>query len=376
MSKERFEFRSVFNEKTIFYTASQIKSVYCDFNKEAFIAQVMEGFETLSFGDRMRKITQGLYDFLPKDFERSAHYLIQALGPPIQTQELEGYEGFYIMPMSHYIAEYGQEYYETSMQALLAMTQRFTAEFPIRTFLINNETETLQRLHTYTQHPNCHVRRLASEGSRPRLPLAQRLHAFVKDPTPVLALLDALKNEPTRLVQRSIANNLNDIAKDNPDRVTEFLQKWKEAKVKDVAWIINHATRSLVKEGHKPTLRLLGFDPEIKVLKSAINLRSSTIILGESLNFEVQLHFENEEEEKVVIDYLLHFKKANAETKPKVFKLTTKTIPPKASLNLQKKHPIKFATTRAYYEGIQFIELQVNGNIIGKKVPFTLTLTH
>jgi len=371
--KEKFEFRSVFNEKSIRQTAKQIKEVYPEFREEAFVTDVLNGFETLSFGDRNTKITDNLYTYLPKAFPRAVVILVDALGEALDAEELEGYEGFYVMPLSTYVRRYGTEHYELSMDALVEMTKRFTSEWAIRIFLEQEEERTLAYLKVCAKSDNCHVRRLVSEGTRPRLPLASQLYSFMEDPTPVLALLDLLKNEPTRLVQRSIANNLNDIGKDNPDAVVTFLKQWKKEGVKDVEWIIKHATRSLIKDGHPRSLRFLGFDPNIAVKSAELNILSPNVQLGESLEFECDIDFENEKEEKVVIDYLLHFKKANGALKPKVFKLSSKTVLPKQKLSLRKKHPLKAATTRKYYEGKQGLQLQINGQLIGEIVYFDLS---
>ena len=370
---EKFEFRSVFNEKSVKQTAKQIKEVYPDFQEEVFVTDVLNGFELLSFGDRNAKITDNLYTYLPKAFPTAVVILVDALGEALEVEELEGYEGFYVMPLSTYVRRYGTEHYELSMKALVEMTKRFTSEWAIRIFLEQEEKRTLEYLKACAKSDNCHVRRLVSEGTRPRLPLSSRLYSFMKDPTPVLTLLELLKNEPTRLVQRSIANNLNDIGKDNPDAVVTFLEQWKKEEVDDVEWIIKHATRSLIKEGHPGALRLLGFDPTIAIKSTKLNILSPVVKLGENLEFECDINFKNEKDEKVVVDYLLYFKKANGELKPKVFKLSYKTIRPQQKLSLRKNHPLKVATTRKYYEGKQGLQIQINGKAIGNIIYFDLS---
>ena len=369
---EKFELRSVFNAKTVKQTAQQIKEVYPIFHDSAFVTSTLDGFELLSFGDRNSKITDNLYTYLPQAFPVAVEILVEALGEEMQVEVLEGYEGFYVLPLSTYVSRYGQNDYERSIEALIEMTKRFTSEWSIRIFLEHEQTKTLQHLHRCTQSDNCHVRRLASEGSRPRLPLGSRLHAFIQKPQLVLDLLEALKNEPTRLVQRSIANNLNDIAKDNPDDVVSFLKHWKAEGVKDVDWIIKHATRTLVKEGHFGALELLGFDVDIAIERVSVEVITPKVILGETLEFVTKINFNNPKKSKVVIDYLLHFKKANGSLKPKVFKLSTKEISSHASLSLTKRHPLKPATTRSYYEGLQAIQLQINGKIATELIPFEL----
>jgi len=371
---EKFEFRSVFNEQSIQQSATQIKAIYPAFDLEAFVSETLVGFETLSFGDRNAKITDILFMFLPKDYLSALDILVQSLGKEIDSEELEGYEGFYVMPLSTYVSRYGHDDVEASLEALVEMTKRFTSEFGIRTFLQKHEEKTLQHLHLCTQSDNCHVRRLASEGSRPRLPLGSRLHRFIKDPAPVLKLLEALKDEPTRLVQRSIANNLNDIAKDNPNVVVTFLKRWQEEKVQDVAWIIKHATRTLIKEGHTGALELLGFNPHIELTHCDLKVQTAQVNLGEKLVFEATLHFNNSSKEKVVIDYLLHFQKANGQLKAKVFKLSQQSISKNTLLRLKKSHLLKQMSTRKLYEGVHAVEIQVNGKVVGEKQYFTLTL--
>ena len=369
---KKFEFRNVFNSKSIKQTAANIQAVYPSFNYEHFVHKTLDGFEVLSFGERNSKITDALHTYLPQDFPTAVAILTASLGEEMQEEVLEGYEGFYVMPLSTYVSRYGTEYYELSMQALVEMTKRFTSEWAIRTFLEQEEAKTLTYLRACAQSDNCHVRRLVSEGTRPRLPLASRLYSFMNDPTPVLQLLKLLKGEPTRLVQRSIANNLNDIGKDNPDAVISFLSQWKKENVKDVDWIIKHATRSLVKEGHLGTLQLLGFDPDISITQTTFTITTPQVTLGDALEFECSIYFDNLHTQKVVVDYLLYFKKANGTLKPKVFKLSTKSISKRGVLSLRKRHPLKHATTRQYYAGLQEIQLQINGRLIGERLTFML----
>lgn len=355
---ERFEVRNVFNPQTIQYIASQIHNVYPTFLTSDFIHHTLEDFERLTFSERNQAIYHQLVRYLPVDFHTSANILVQALGDPIETEELEGYNGFYVMPFTHYIAQHGLEHFELSMNALLEMTMRFTAEWAIRPFLLHHEEKTLHFLRSLSSHPNPHARRLVSEGSRPRLPWGSRLHQYIKDPSHVFALLESLKNEPTRLVQRSIANNLNDIAKDHPDEVIDFLAQWKQQNVRDVDWIISHATRTLIKSAHPGALALKGFDTNID-LDSSLSLSTDQITLGEAIELTLTIH--SRRDQKLIIDYLIGFQKANATIAPKVFKLTTRTLKADESITLIKRHPIKPATTRVHYAGEHTVQLQING---------------
>ncbi len=368
-NNERFEVRNVFNPQTIRYIASQIQNVYPTFRTNDFVNDTLSCFDTLTFSQRNLQIYHQLVRYLPEDFPTSVSILIQALGEPIATEELEGYNGFYVMPLTHYIAQRGVEHFKLSMNALLEMTMRFTSEWAIRPFLLHHEEKTLLFLHSITTHPNPHARRLASEGSRPRLPWGSRLHQYIQDPKPVFALLESLKNEPTRLVQRSIANNLNDISKDHPHKVVEFLTRWKDEQVRDVNWIISHATRSLVKSGDQGALALLGYSPTIS-LDTQISLSSSSLVLGDTLEFTLTVH--SNQEQNIIIDYTIGFQKANGTIAPKVFKLTTKKLKAGESISLIKRHPIKPATTRVHYTGQHTLQLQINGIPQPHIVPFWL----
>ena len=163
------------------------------------------------------------------------------------------------MPHCFFVAEYGLDHFEPSMQAHYQLTQRFTAEFSIRPFLIKHTEATLARLRQWARDPNEHVRRLVSEGTRPRLPWASRLPAFQADPAPVLALLELLKDDPALYVRRSVANNLNDIGKDHPRVLMQTAQRWMRDATPERAWVVRHALRWAVKQGDPAALKVLGF---------------------------------------------------------------------------------------------------------------------
>jgi 3-methyladenine DNA glycosylase AlkC len=277
-----------------------------------------------------------------------------------QNDEMKGAEVFYYMPHGGYVAKYGLDYYDESMQALLEITKRFTAEFSIRPFIQKYPEKIFPQLMQWTEHENQHVRRLVSEGTRPRLPWASWLKEVQQDPLQVLKLLDKLKEDPELYVRRSVANNLNDIAKDHPDTVVELLESWKKIANPKTQWIIKHAMRSLVKTGHHGALNLLGYNPAVKV-KTKLSCRQQQIKVGESLSFEIEINsFENKSID-LMIDYQLYFMKSNKKQSAKVFKLTKKTLEAGEQLLLTKKHSFKVITTRKYYPGQHSIGLIING---------------
>jgi 3-methyladenine DNA glycosylase AlkC len=171
---------------------------------------------------------------------------------------------FFYLPHTTFVADYGldpahnggRDPFEASMKALHELTRRFTAEFAIRPFLIAQEARTLASLMKWTRDPDPHVRRLCSEGSRPRLPWGLRLQSFVRDPRPTLPILEALKDDPELYVRRSVANHLGDIAKDHPDLVLDLCARWLKGASSERKWLIRHALRYPAKKGSKAALKL------------------------------------------------------------------------------------------------------------------------
>lgn len=369
---EKFLLKHIFDSKMLSYISQQIKAAYPSFAENSFRDKVMTDLERLSFSERAQHISNTLHLFLPSSYLTAIDIIENALGAEIVDEEIEGYDCFYVMPLGIYVRDYGLDDFERSMLALKEMTKRFSSEWPIRRFIEKDEEKAFSYFILWAKDENCHVRRLVSEGARPRLPMGTHLKKYIQDPRPVLTLLQALKDEPTRLVQRSIANNLNDIAKDHPTLVTSFLQDWKRDKVKDIDWIISHACRSLIKNGDKNALRLMGYKTEVKIHNLCLDLLQGEVSLGGFLEFNI--NFELEEKSKLVIDYVLFFKKANGSLKPKVFKLCNKVFLNTEKIHLTKKHPLKEATTRKYYEGVQAIAIQINGKLYTPGKEFFLKL--
>ena len=225
---EQFQLREVFNSYLVTKLAENISNVWPSFNRNKFISTITPQLSKLSFGDRCSLITTALHNNLPADFPTAVQILIDALGPEAAGDSLSGFDGFIIMPQCLFVSRYGLEYFDASIDALYEMTKRFTAEGDIRPFIERYPEKSLAFLHRITEDNNPFARRLVSEGTRPRLPLCRRLSQFQEDPTPVIELLKKLKSDPNLMVRRSVANNLNDIAKDNPDVVVATLEEWQQ----------------------------------------------------------------------------------------------------------------------------------------------------
>jgi len=264
------------------------------------------------------------------------------------------------MAMAEYIARRGQGHVALSLDTLKDMTSRFSSEFAVRSFLTNHPEQTLEMFSTWTTDKNEHVRRLVSEGTRPRLPWGMRLHAFVADPSAVVTLLETLMDDPSEYVRRSVANNLNDIAKDHPDLVADIAQNWMVDASADRQRLIRHGLRTLIKAGHENALQALGFGPAQIEVKD-FSLGTPQVVLGDALSFHIEIASTSKSHQPLVIDYAVHHMRANGQTAPKVFKWKTVHLNADASLHAAKRHVIKPITTRRYYPGLHRIEVLING---------------
>ena len=358
--------RDAFNPDVIRYISARIEGTYSSFDGESFASGVLDGFEELSFGDRARKITKGLAEFLPSNYQDALRILVASLGAEQTEEELSGFEGFYVMPFTMFVSTYGLDHPEISLTALYEMTKRFSAEGDIRPFIQKYPEKTMAFLHRLTRDSSPFARRLPSEGTRPRLPLAGRLPEFQRDPAPVIAILDKLCTDPNLMVRRSVANNINDISKDNPDVAVATLARWKvENPSNELDWLIRHGLRTLIKRGYPEALDLLGFITKgLEVLDWRIS--PTDIRLGESINISWQLRSTVEEPQQLALNYVIHFLKASGRNQPKVFRLPDKTLEPGASLKLSKTHKFLPFKNQRFYSGEHFIEIVINGETYGR----------
>jgi 3-methyladenine DNA glycosylase AlkC len=363
-------FKNVFNKDLIVDIATHIKRHCSEFDEKQFITTANKDLETLELKARSLQITNALYATLPQDFEKTGQLLLCSLGKPIEDEHIigditkEGISGWGIMPLAHLVGLYGLSHLNLSLKILKEMTKRFTAEFDIRFFLINHQEATLDMLDTWTADTSLHVRRLVSEGTRPRLPWAMQLPAFIKDPSPVLRLLEKLKDDDEEYVRRSVANNLNDIAKDHPDLVADIADLWMKDANKNRKRLVSHACRTLLKQGHKKALSVLGYN-EAKLKNTELKILSPTVSMGGHFNFSLSLSSDSNKDQALMIDYVIHHQKANGTLTGKVFKWKKTTLPAQKSLTAIKKHPFKKISTRVYYPGSHRVEVMINGRSIG-----------
>lgn len=359
--------RNSINERTVKDLSERIKAQFKEFDSVGFNLSINPKLETLGLFERLDLITLNLYKFLPEDFETAAKILIGSLGDEIDPEkaDLDGVDlssenGFIVVALTNFIANYGINYFDTSMGALYEMTKRFSSEGAIRKFIIAYPEKCFAIFREWALDENVHVRRLVSECLRPRLPWAIRLQQFISDPEPIIEFLNVLKNDKELYVRRSVANNLNDIAKDHPDIVVKVLEKWSKDRSKNMNWLVRHALRTLVKNGNPGALEILGYkqNPKIKAINMDI---TRSIKLGDNLQFSFDIESCSNESQKLVIDYIVFHMKANGSLAPKVFKLKNVTIEGNEKLTVNKIHGIKKITTRKYYSGTHKVVIQING---------------
>ncbi|MCI0571314.1 MAG: DNA alkylation repair protein [Myxococcaceae bacterium] len=357
------QLKHFFDEVCAQRIADELSAVWPRFPGRAFVAEASQGLEELELLDRGRHFAHALRRALPEDYEETVDLLVRSLGPVLPGGEGNGMAPFRYLPHTVLVAEYGLEHFGASMRAQHALTQRFSAEFSIRAFLVRHPERTLRRLQAWVEDPSFHVRRLVSEGTRPRLPWALRLRAFQEDPTPVLGLLERLKDDPERYVQRSVANNLNDISKDHPERVVEVCARWSEGAPEGRAWLVGHGLRTLVKRGHPGALAVLGFRGGSGVEVQG-HLSARRVRIGGTLDVTLEAHNPTTRRQRVVLDLAVHFVKARGDARPKVFKVRPLELAPGERVRVQKRVAFREMTTRTHHPGVHRVEALVNGRAV------------
>lgn len=342
--------------------AEMISFVYPDFDSDSFITHSLVDFEPLNLMDRGRKIAYSMHQFLPDDYPEAISILMRSLDVNTKKMRASGpMDSFLFLPYTYFVAFYGLSYFEESMHAQYLLTQKFTAEFSIRPFLVNHTRDTLLRLADWTSDPSPHVRRLVSEGTRPRLPWAPRLGNFQKDPRPVLELLERLKDDESEYVRRSVANNLNDIGKDHPELLISTTRRWMDDATPERRKLIRHALRTSVKDGNPEALSILGFGNHPEITLENIKISPEQPKIGESVKIGFSIKSTLPKLQGLLVDFQIHYIKANGKASLKVFKLKEIDLPPDGFVKLGKSISLAEMTTRKHYPGNHKIDALING---------------
>jgi 3-methyladenine DNA glycosylase AlkC len=329
--------------------AKTIKSHFSAFDKQRFLELIFDkSFETKELLDKMRHTTRCLHETLPKSYKDALNILIKA-APHVK--------GFEAMSFPDFVATYGLDKWELSMPALGHFTQYYSSELAIRPFLAKNPEKGMACMSEWAEDKDPKVRRLASEGCRPRLPWAMALPKFKKDPSLIFPILEKLKDDVSEDVRRSVANNLNDISKDNPDLALEICEKW-YGRSEETDKIVKHACRTLLKAGNARALAIFGYgDPSLVAVKN-LTLDKKALKIGDTLTFSFDFTVSNKS--RIRLEYAVYYVKAKGQLSKKVFKITENDYAP-GSYSIIRKQPFQEQTTRKHYPGTHHISIIVNG---------------
>lgn len=341
-----------------------------DFDKDLFLTQIYdEEWENRELKQRMRHLAISLRKHLPDDYKAAIAQLLKLVNYLKENQRLMSF-GYMFLP--DYIELYGIEDFKTSVYAMEEMTQLTSCEFAVRPFIIKYPQKMMDQMLSWSKHPHDWVRRFSSEGCRPRLPWAMALPALKKDPAPILPILDNLKEDESEFVRKSVANNLNDISKDNPDITLSLAKKWK-GKSKNTDWIVKHACRTLLKQAHPEALELFGFGSTEKIKIEDFKILTPKVKIGDYLEFFFQLKNSAKIPVKIRLEYGLYYLKANGSLSKKVFMISEKIYPENSITTINRKQSFRLITTRKYYPGLHQLSLIINGNET-EKLDFELSL--
>lgn len=348
--------REIFNRERLRHIARETSAVWPAFDGKRFMKLAAAGLDDLGIMQRMRQVAVSLRETLPEDFA-SAVPILEQLAPRIG-------HSFAAISLSEYVALYGQRHADRSLDALKFLTRFGSSEFAIRHFLVADFDRTLAEMRRWAGDDNEHVRRLASEGSRPRLPWSFQLKNLVANPAPTGPILEALKADPSLYVRKSVANHLNDIGKDHPDRLVEQVSAWDRGD-RHTAWIVRHALRTLVKKGDQRALALIGTTGKAEVMVESFAVEPAEIRLGERIATGAVVRSTAKSAQRLVVDYAIHYPKKNGISR-KVFKLKELDLPPGDRCELAISQTIRDFTTRKHSAGFHRVELMINGEVMAE----------
>jgi 3-methyladenine DNA glycosylase AlkC len=351
--------KNIYNLPLLEHFAKEWQKVDPKLDTKGFLNQVFSPeWEGLELKQRMRHISQSMRPFLPDSYTNSIVILLR-VNLALRMQEKSEFNFPYIF-LSDFVEVYGLEEFSTSMMALESFTQLSSAEFAVRPFLIRYPEDTMQKMLSWASHKEPMVRRLSSEGSRPRLPWGMRVPFLIEKPYLTLPILEQLKNDPNETVRRSVANHLNDISKDHPEIVLSIAEKWLDQHT-ETDWIIRHACRGLLKKGNTEALSHFGWQKGIDLGINHLAISSDSLHIGDSLTFSFELRLNKTQNQKLRLEFAIDYVKANGKWSRKVFQLTDNVFEGNKTYRFEKKHSFEERTTRKHYIGTHRLAILVNG---------------
>ncbi len=375
-------FKNLYNERFYLTLATHLNKCLDNFNEQKFMSLILcENFDQLELKERMSHTKDVVHQFMPSDFAKAADVLIKLIASLTKSNIKEGSVEYMFLP--EYIETYGIEHYQISVDAFEKITQFTSAEFAVRPFLIKYGDQMLAQMLLWSKHSHYLVRRLASEGSRPRLPWAIALQKYKQDSKPLLPILHTLLDDPMEIVRRSVANNLNDIAKDNPKLVIEFAKQYltqqhlikQDNKHSEYASnqltnirqrTIKHACRTLLKQACPDILILFGYD-SADIALTEFKILTHKVSMGSQVEFAFALRNNSTKEKKLRVEYGLYFMKKNGQLSKKVFKISERILTANEIHQVQRKQSFKAISTRVYHLGKHQVSIILNGKEFAPK---------
>jgi 3-methyladenine DNA glycosylase AlkC len=348
------------DRKAVRRLGEQIQSVHRRFDVAGFTREATQGLKNLEFTQRTRHIAVVLREFLPDKVPQALGIITKSLPDPLSFSDGMFKDNFWLWPLSNFVHEFGGEHWQATIDCCYRLTQCFTAEFAIRPQLQREPEKTMATLLEWTSDPSEHVRRLCSEGTRPRLPWASRLSLPREG---VLEILEALNRDQARYVQKSVANHLNDLGKDDSNWLLQTMNRWNRNDHPQTGWIIRHALRNHIKDGDATALSIVGYG-SVKIKAATLEVSAKKIKVGQSVSGTVSFKSAARTEQTLLIDWIMHFARPNGQSYKKVFKGKEVRLHGGAEFHGSKVFPMKTLSTRKLYPGTHRMEVQVNGKVI------------
>jgi len=365
--------KDMFNKEFFDRFTKDLKFVIEDFNTRKFISQIMDDeWEKREFKQRCWHITTVLKNFLPTNYKDAIAKILELLEQIKDVHDSSkiddttfGLSLEYGWILDNFVEQYGVDDYETSIKAIEKITQFTSCEFAVRPFIIKYPKKMMKQMLAWSKHEHWGVRRLSSEGCRPRLPWAMALPNLKENPAPIIPILENLKNDVSRFVRLSVANNLNDIAKDNPETVINLAKKWQD-KSENINWVIKHGCRTLLKQGNAEAMEIFGFDAVKNIVIKDFKISTPKVKINDSLEFGFKLANNSSKKVKIRLEYGIYYQKANGTLSIKVCRISEKEYEKDSITHITRKHSFRVVTTRVLHFGLHQVSIIINGKELEK----------
>ncbi len=357
-------FKNIYNQEFFNEFTKAIQQVISKFDKSSFLNHIFDDqWASRELKQRMRHISIVLKNHFSKDYNENVNAILKIVRQ-LQNDGCKE-DSIEYMFLPDFIELYGLENYSISIKAFEQITQFTSCEFAVRPFIIKYQEKMIKQMDVWSKHKHHTVRRLATEGCRPRLPWAMAIPSLKNNPTPIIPILKNLKNDASESVRRSVANNLNDISKDNPNTVINLVKEW-QGKTIETDWLIKHACRTLLKQGNEEVMKLFGFGNVDFININNFRILTTKVKIGAFLEFLFELKNKSSSASKIRLEYGLYYQKANGSLSKKVYKISEREYLGNSIITINRKQSFRIITTRKFHLGLHQISIIINGKELDK----------